>query len=274
MTLSTMILSVMQAIVRHLGQEIHTIQITFIAALEGVIFLILVSLVKKQALHRSRRKGLLLIRGLLLAFSNIVFFYGLTLTPLAEATAISFVGIVFAFLAAALFLKESMYMQRWITAIVSLAGIIMILRPGYISPSPGAYAVLLSSLTWGLSMVVAKVLSRTETTIVILGSSLLVITLVSGTLAFPVWTVLTITQWSQALSIGFLGTIGHLAATKSLQMSDATVVVPINCTRLIWAAVIGLLIFGEFPDTWTIFGSLLIVFSIIFLSRFEAQHSI
>ena len=60
--------------------------------------------------------------------------------------------------------------------------------------------------------------------------------------------------------------------TKSLKMYDASVVLPVNCTRLVWAAIIGILAFQEIPDLWTVFGSVLIVFGIIYLSRSEARN--
>ena len=272
MVLSTLLLTTIQAFVRHLGQqEIHGFQITFFASTTGLVFLLLISLVNRRNPFVSKRKGLLLVRGLLLAFSNLIFFYGLTLTPLVEATALSFVGVVFAVLAAVLILGESMYFHRWVSTVVTFVGIVAILRPGYIEASLGAYAVLLSSLTWGLSLVVAKLLSRTESTVGIQAWSLLTTALISSVFAYPVWQSLSMIQIGQALAIGIIGTLGHLAMTKSLQLYDAAVVVPINCTRLVWAAVIGLLVFSEFPDRWTIIGSVLIACSIIYLSRAEVR---
>ena len=272
MASSTFFLSVMQALVRHLGQEIHSFQITFVASATGVVLLIAISLISNRQIFSSNRKGMLVVRGILLAFSNIVFFFGLTLTPLVEATSISFVGVVFAVLVSVVLLGERLYFHRWVAIVATFVGIVAILRPGYIEPNLGVYAVLISSLTWGLALVVAKVLSRTETPLVILAWSLLITTVVSALFAYAVWTSMSALQLWQSISIGLLGTVGHLFMTKSLQMYDATVVVPINCTRLVWAAVIGLLVFQEFPDFWTIIGSILIVFSIIYLSRTEMKQ--
>jgi len=83
---------------------------------------------------------------------------------------------------------------------------------------------------------------------------------------------MTLFESGQAVLIGLCWTTGHLGMTKALTMYDATVVLPVNCTRLIWAAIIGLLIFQEWPDFWTFVGSLLIVTAIIYLSQFEARR--
>ena len=273
MATSTLFLATMQALVRHLGQDIHSFQITFINSVVGLISLAVFAAFRKQHQFKSQRKKLLVFRGTVVAAANLMFFFGLTLTPLVEATSLSFVGIVFAVILSVIFLRETMYFHRWISVIVTFVGIIAILRPGYIEASLGAYAVLLSSLLWGFALVVAKVLARTESPVVIITWSLLVTSVVSAFFAFSVWTPMSTDQLIKVILIGLCWTIGHTGMTKSLKMYDATVVLPVNCTRLVWAAIIGLLVFQEFPDSWTIFGSLLIVLAIIFLSQSEVRNT-
>ncbi len=273
MATSTLFLATMQALVRHLGQDIHSFQITFINSVVGLVSLAVFSAFRKQHQFKSQRKKLLVLRGTVVAVANLMFFFGLTLTPLVEATSLSFVGIVFAVILSVLFLREIMNLHRWISVIVAFAGIIAILRPGYIEASLGAYAVLLSSLMWGFALVVAKVLARTESPVVIITWSLLITCLVSSFFAISVWTPLSTEQLVKVILIGLCWTIGHTGMTKSLKMYDATVVLPVNCTRLVWAAILGLLVFQEFPDFWTIFGSLLIVLAIIFLSQSEVRNT-
>ena len=273
MATSTLFLATMQALVRHLGQDIHSFQITFINSVVGLVSLAVFSAFRKQHQFKSQRKKLLVLRGTVVSVANLMFFFGLTLTPLVEATSLSFVGIVFAVILSVLFLREIMNFHRWISVIVAFAGIIAILRPGYIEASLGAYAVLLSSLMWGFALVVAKVLARTESPVVIITWSLLITCLVSSFFAISVWTPLSTEQLVKVILIGLCWTIGHTGMTKSLKMYDATVVLPVNCTRLVWAAILGLLVFQEFPDFWTIFGSLLIVLAIIFLSQSEVRNT-
>lgn len=272
MATSTLFLATMQALVRHLGQNVHSFQITLVSAVVGLVILAILSKLNKQHPYRSKRIRLLLFRGSLVAIANLLFFFGLTLTPLVEATSLSFVGIFFAVIISVAVLREIMYFHRWVSVIAALFGIIAILRPGYIEASLGAYLILLSSLVWGLALVVAKVLARTETPIVILTWSLMVTVVVSAICAIPVWMPVTLLQSAELILIGICWTIGHLGMTKSLKMYDASVVLPVNCTRLVWAAIIGILAFQEIPDLWTVFGSVLIVFGIIYLSRSEARN--
>ncbi len=273
MATSTLFLATMQALVRHLGQDIHSFQITFISNVVGLLSLAVLSKFRIQRLFQSQRKQLLVFRGLLVAIANLIYFFGLTLTPLVEATSLSFVGIVFAVVLSVVFLREVMNFHRLISIVVTFFGIIAILRPGYIDASLGAYSVLVSSLFWGLALVVIKVLARTETPFVILTWSIVITILVSAICAIPVWTPLTFLQSVEVILIGLCWTIGHLSMTKSLKMYDATVVLPVNCTRLVWAAIIGMLAFQEFPDIWTIFGSVLIVIAIVYLSQSEVRNT-
>ena len=104
MATSTLFLATMQALVRHLGQEIHSFQISFVSSVVGLVFLVVLSIFRKQRLYRAQRKRLLIFRGFLLAISNVIYFFALTLTPLVEATSLSFVGVVFAVIISVIFL--------------------------------------------------------------------------------------------------------------------------------------------------------------------------
>ena len=272
MLASTLFLSVMQALVRHIGQDMHTLQVAFLRSISGLILVIPFVLAAGREIMATRRSGLHWLRAILIAVSTFAFFYGLSKVPLAEATALSFIGIIFGSLAAVVFLREPMLAARWIATIVAFGGVILILRPGYIVPSLGAYMVLFSSLTWGLALIVSKELSRTDAPLSIIAWTLIMMTLVSFVLAVPVWEWPTPEQWVIGTLIGATATAGHFSMTKSLQLADATIVLPLNFTRLIWAVVIGFVVFAELPDGWTIAGSILIVGSVMYLSRAEMRR--
>ena len=271
MAISTLFLASMQASVRHLGQDVNSIQITFVSSVVGLLCLSVLSTITKQSLFHSTRKKVLIVRGFLVAIGNLVYFFALSLTPLVEATSLSFTGIIFAIILSVVFLRESMYFHRWVGIIVAFTGVVAILRPGYIDASLGAYAVLFASLTWGLALFVSKVLARTEAPSVILAWSLLITACVSGICVIPIWVPVMFEQSVHMILVGVLWTVGHFCMTKSLKMYDATVVLPVNCTRLVWAAIIGVVIFQEIPDWWTIIGSILIASAVIYLSRSEGR---
>lgn len=269
MLLSTLLLSIMQALVRHLGQDMHAFQITFLRSVTGVLFMLPFMIRNGQSLLVTRRPGMHALRSALLAFSTFAFFYGLSVVPLAEATVLSLVGVLFGSVAAVIFLGEPMHRRRWLASIMGFAGVLIILRPGFVSPSFGAYAILLSSLTWGLALVVVKELSRTDSPATIIGWSVILMSMISLVFAVPVWRWPTSMEWILGGLIGATATAGHFAMTKSLQLADATIVLPLNFTRLIWAILIGFVVFAEVPDLPTLAGAVLICACVVYVSRGE-----
>ena len=89
--------------------------------------------------------------------------------------------------------------------------------------------------------------------------------------ALSVWTWPSAAQLALLVLIGAVATVGHLAMAKALQLADATVVLPLDFTRLIWAGAIGLLAFGEIPDLWTVVGALLIAASAAYITYRESR---
>lgn len=270
MLLSTLFLSVMQALVRYIGDDMSAIQVTFLRSIFGLIFILPFLVGKGRAGLVTHRPGLHALRGVLIAVSTVTFFWGLARVPLAEATVLSLVGIIFGSVGAVIFLGEPMRWRRWLAVGVSFLGTLVILRPGLIEPSLGAYAVLLSSITWGLALVVVKELSRTDSSLSIIAWSLILMTVFSFVMTIPVWRWPSLEEWFVGALIGATATAGHFAMTKSLQLADATIVLPLNFTRLIWAALIGYVWFAEVPDVWTWVGSILIAGSVTYISRREA----
>ena len=100
--------------------------------------------------------------------------------------------------------------------------------------------------------------------------SVILTSVISFAFAFPVWRWPEPMEWALGIFIGATGVAGHFAMTRSLQLADATVVLPLNFTRLIWAAAIGLVVFGEVPDRWTVAGAVLIAASVAYVARREA----
>jgi drug/metabolite transporter (DMT)-like permease len=269
MLLATMLLTVMQSLVRYIGQEIHPFEVAFFRNLFGG--LILVPYFWRHGLIRlaTSRPGMHLLRGVMGTFSMLTWFYGLAHVPLAEATALSFIGIVFGSIGAVIYLGETMRLRRWTAVAVSFTGVIVMLRPGFADIDLGLWAVLVSSVTWGLALVVVKNLLRTDSAICVVAwtsVSLLILTFIP---MMTVWSRPSGTQLLVMAVIGVIATAGHLAVTQSLKLADVTTVLPLDFTRLVWAVAIGVIAFAEFPDPHSIAGSVLIVLGAAYIVRRE-----
>jgi drug/metabolite transporter (DMT)-like permease len=89
--------------------------------------------------------------------------------------------------------------------------------------------------------------------------------------ALFVWQWPSLTELAWLVLLGALGTGGHLAMITALRQADATLLMPIDFTRLLWTSVIGYLAFAETPDLWTWLGGALIFLSSAFITYREAK---
>src|SRR3546814_2506244 len=107
---------------------------------------------------------------------------------------------------------------------------------------------------WGSVVVVIKATARNDSTPTIVAYVLTFMTPIALVPALFVWSWPEPDQWWPLLALGLLGTGGHLAMAQALRLADTAVVMPIDFTRLLWAALIGYYLFGESPDAYTWIG--------------------
>jgi len=199
----------------------------------------------------------------------LCFFLALTIEPLAKLSALMFTSPLFAALGAAFVLRERMDLSRWAGLIVGFAGALIVVRPGAGEMSLGIWLAMVSASTWGAALVLIKVQSRTESslTIAIYAAVLLLPFNGAGALFFWSWPSLEMLLWMAG--IGIFGTLGQIALGNAFRHADATVVLPFDFTKLIWAALVGYLLFGEVPGLWTWVGGTVIFASSMFMAYRE-----
>ncbi|MCK5366546.1 MAG: DMT family transporter, partial [Gammaproteobacteria bacterium] len=123
---------------------------------------------------------------------------------------------------------------------------------------------------WAGALLTVKRLSATDSVVCIVTWNSILLTVLSLPVAIPVWVTPSTGQLLWLSLIGLLASLGHLAMTGAFKASDATVVFPVDYTRLLWATVIGYLAFGEIPDIWTWIGGTIIFASTTYISYREA----
>ena len=271
MLLATLLLASMHALVRHLGQQLPPFEIAFFRNLFGLLVIVPLILRHGRTAFISRQPGLQLLRGLSSILAMLGWFYGLSLVPVAEATALSFTSAIFASLGAVVLLGERMRLRRWSAVAVGFVGALVLLRPGFTEVGAGAVVILLGSVCWGASIVIVKRLSRTDSTISIVVWMSIMLTLYSLPPALYVWQWPDATQLAWLLLVGGLASGGHLAMVGALRRVDATLLMPLDYTRLIWTSLLGYWAFSEVPDRWTWIGGSLIFASAAYITFREAR---
>ncbi|MFN4088451.1 MAG: DMT family transporter [Alphaproteobacteria bacterium] len=271
MAAATLCFVAMQAMAKHVGKELHPFEVAFFRNLFGLVALAPLFLRQGLAPLRTERIGLHAFRGGLQSVGMLCFFTGVTMIPLSTVTALSFTAPLVGSLLAVLILGEIVRARRITALVIGFVGVIVVLRPGFAEISTGALLILASTISWGSTMVVIKVLSRTEssaTQTAYMGLFLTPITLVP---ALFVWEWPTLEQYGWFLLIGIAGTLGHLAFAQAFRQADATAVLPLDFLRLIWATLVGWLIFSELPDLWAWIGGTVIFASATYIAYRESK---
>jgi len=270
MLAATAVLTCMHATVRHVSDGMHPFEITFFRNLFGLFAILPLALRGGVASLKSRQPGLQLLRSGFGLVAMLTWFYGLSVVPIAQATALSFTSVIFGSIGAALVLGERMGLRRWSAVVAGFIGALVILRPGFDEVDPAALIVMLSSILWAAALLTVKRLATTDTVVCIVTWNSILLTVLSLPVAMTVWVTPTGEQLLWLALIGVLATLGHLAMTGAFKASAATVVFPVDYTRLLWASVIGYVAFAEIPDAWTWIGGTVIFASTTYIAYREA----
>jgi drug/metabolite transporter (DMT)-like permease len=199
------------------------------------------------------------------------FFFALSLIPIAEATALNFTAPLFATLLAVIILKEQVGWRRWAALFVGFASTLVILQPGVEVVGVGAFLCLFASLAWAGSMITLKKLSETESSLTSTVYLVIVITPITFVAGFPHLLVPNVEQTIWLIEVAAASTIAQFFLSESLKQADATVVAPFDFSKLIWAAVLGFILFDEIPTVWVWLGGALIFTSAVYITHREGR---
>jgi drug/metabolite transporter (DMT)-like permease len=261
----------MNGLIKQLSGEVHPFEIAFFRNLFGFVILLPLLLRAGFGSLGTQRLGLHALRGVLNAFAMLTFFFAVGITPLATVAALGFTAPLFAALFAALILKERVGPRRVAAIIVGFTGALVILRPGIGEVGIGQILLVLSSTVWAVALIVIKTLSRTDTSLTITVYAAIFLTPMTLAAAFPFWVWPDLGQLALLVSIGVFGSLYQLALAQALRLADATVVMPVDFTKLVWSALIGWVAFAETPDLWVLIGGAVIFGSVIYVTYREAQ---
>ena len=262
------LLTVMAVFVKILGERLHTAQLMFSRAAIG--FLIFAPLlIAKDGIDviRTQRPGMHLQRGFWGACGNFCFFFAITHLVLADAMALQFSRPLFMILLAFLFLEEVAGMRRIAITVVRFAGILLMLRPFGGGFDPDGIVAVAGAVFGGMVVISIKKLGATEPTRRIVFYYAFYTTLFSAIPAWWFWVPPTWEEIPVLVLIGLLGIIGQSCITHGFTLGEATVTVPFDYMRIVYAGLFGIVLFAEIPSWWSVAGAALIVASNLYLVR-------
>lgn len=269
--ISTFAFAIMHTAIRYLSDEMHPFQIAFFRNVFGLVFLIPLLSQGGFAQMKTNRFGLHAVRGVVNIGAMLLFFYALTITPLATVTALGFLGPIFAAALSVLFLGERFRARRWAAIGVGFLGMLIILRPGVIALDIGAVMVIASAVLWGMAMTIIKVLGRTESSVAITAWMGIMLGLLSLGPAIWVWRDPSMWGWAELVFIGFWGSVAQVSLAQALKEADPTAIMPFDFLRLIWATLLAAWLFAEAPDLFTWIGAAVIFGAGLYIANRERQ---
>jgi drug/metabolite transporter (DMT)-like permease len=210
-------------------------------------------------LVRTAHPWLQILRGMLLVASTAFFYLALTLLPLAEAAAISFVGPVLVTALSGPLLGERISARQWIAVTLGFAGVLIIIRPGGGLLTPAAIFPLLTALAFSLYQIVTrKIVGREHPLTTLFYTALVGAAVTSVGLPFA-WRTPTLLQVPLIVAIGLLGGFGHFLLIRAVAQASPSTLAPFIYVQLIWSTGLAFIAFGEFPNSGSLLGMLVIV---------------
>lgn len=249
---------VMHSAAKFLSDQIHIFEITFLRC--ALVAFVLAPMIFKEGKSSliTKQPKFQIYRIITNSIAMLCFFYGLTLTTLAEVTALNLTVPIFTTLLAFLFLNEKLKKHRLSALFIGFLGAIIVLRPD-ISINVGGILILISALIWSVSLIFIKKLTETDSPVTIslyAGVGMVPATFVA---AYPYLIMPNLYQFLIILFIAVTGTIAQTLLNSAFKKGQLAILLPFDYLKLIWSVLIGYTIFVESTTISLWIGGTLIV---------------
>ena len=258
--------SVMDAIIKWLTADYPVAQVVALRSWFGLPLLSLF------ALHQGGLKGLKTRRPLvhigrytLVLALSFGFFWALSQMKLVDAIAITFAAPIFITALSGPLLKEPVGLRRWVAISIGFCGVLIMLRPGMGVFQWAALVVLGSVLVYALLMITTRAFKSTESTTALMLYPQLGMSLTGIVLAPIFWVTPNLNDLGLFAIAGMFGSVGVMCLTHAFRLAPVAVVSPFEYSALIWATLLGFLLWGELPDNYTLVGASIVISSGLYI---------
>jgi drug/metabolite transporter (DMT)-like permease len=223
------------------------------------------------AVFRTKRLRDHMVRGISQSCAQTFLIIAFSLMPLASAVAINFSAPLFATVAAIVFLKETVGPVRWGALIIGFLGVLLVTSPGIDTFQTGSLFALGNAILFGTVTVGVRGMTATESTETLTMYQMVLLTAVF-TFALPFgWVTPTAAGWIAMVANGLGNALGQYLWTRALHLAPTSAVVPFNYFSLVWAIMLGFLVWGDIPSVTLLVGSAIVVGSGMFLLWHESR---
>jgi S-adenosylmethionine uptake transporter len=233
-----------------------------------IAFLYTVSAVGLMAIWASRQEwrtlrpnnpGLIVLRAACSVTAGLAGLFAFVNLSLAEAYTILFMAPVIVTALSGPFLGEPVGLRRWLAALAGIAGVAIVLRPGFRDLGVGHGAALLAATAVAISSLVLRSIGSREARVTLILAPMTAGLLVTAATLPFVYAPMRPADLGVCLVVGALIALGQLMLVNAYRASPAAVVAPFHYSQMIWALLFGALLFGDRPDPWLAAGSVAVI---------------
>ncbi|WP_421990702.1 DMT family transporter [Roseococcus sp.] len=210
---------------------------------------------------RSRAPGLQALRSLLLMGCSLIFTWALSHIPLVDATAVGFASPLITVALAALILREPVSARRWCGVALGFLGVMVALRPPFLTGAPLHWAYLLplgTATMFGFYQILTRKLAALDDSRVTILHTGVAAAIATSLMQPFVFVAPSAWEWTALIAVGVLGGISHGLLVLAYARAPASLLAPLSYTQLIWASFAGVIVFQDWPDGVTLLGAAII----------------
>ena len=274
MVLSMAGFAIEDMLIKYIALEMPTGQFLMLIGAGGALIFTLMAWRQGQAvLSADFLQPTIIIRNLGEVIGTLGFVTALVLTPLSSASAILQATPLAVTLGAALFLREAVGWRRWSAILIGFCGVVAVIRPGLEGFQPASLFAVLGVIGLATRDVATRATPATISSLVLSahGFGMLVpagafLLWISGGAVAP-----SVQGYGLLFAALIIGVSAYYALTLSMRLGDVAVVTPFRYVRLVFALFIGVTVFHEQPDAWTLGGAAIIILSGLYTFFRERQ---
>ena len=263
--ISTFSAAIMVSGIKILSNELNAFILVFYRCFFGLIIILPFLFLQKFKDLKTHNIKLQFLRCSINFYSMISWFIAIGTLQLEKAAAIGFTTPLFTTLLAIIFLGEAIKFHRITALIVGFIGILVIVRPGFIVMESGVLWLLSATISFSFVLIIVKKITEKDTSLTTAFYHMFFLTPPTFIVSLFYWQNISFTQFMIFTIVAIFGFITQISSNQALKMSDASFVMPLQFTNLIWLSFIGYILFSEIPNIWTWSGGIIIFLAVIYI---------
>lgn len=272
MLVAILAFSAMDAAAKWLTTGYHVVEIAILSRILSPFFALAVAQHQGglQTL-KTRHFGWHIARAVANGVTLVAFFAALKYLPLADTIAITFVSPLIMCALAVPLLKEHVGPRRWTAIVIGFAGVLVITQPSGVGFGIGVVLALTAALGDATGIIITRRMSGTESSHSQLFWSSLVLFAAFGTVLPFVWVTPSGDDWLIIAILALSGTFAQFSLAQAFRYGEVSLLAPLDYSGLVWAGLLGFIVWGDVPTPVVLAGSAIIISAGIYIVRREAM---